>query len=255
MVVAALLVTGLAAPGWMLGSRGPHDVAQQLADAYNANDFKTIKQDIICPSVDPKGVDEQQQDLKKHHATVSVTLNGETKVNGDKATQSAKVTLKGDFPGSPKNMTWSVKLEKQEGEWCARSVGRDSSGSSSDSSSGSSNGQDTNTGNDQSSNGSSGSKHQVAYDFLAAMNSGNKSKALSFVCDATRNSAKGPIEKYLSKGLHFALAGKKNASSGGSSSSVANFEVTAAGKSGSGNVQVTSVFGKPCVSIFTGIWV
>lgn len=119
LVVAVLLVTGLAAPGWMLGGSSPQDVANRAMTAFSQLDVATMNS-VSCDQKSPQDVAQLRDRLQHAHAKVEASLDGDMTEQGDKATVPVTVkitaTVNGETRTLPKHAT--LTLKKQDGDWC-----------------------------------------------------------------------------------------------------------------------------------------
>jgi hypothetical protein len=255
VVIAALLITGLAAPGWMLGGRSAHDVATGVVDAFNAHDYQKINSDLICASErsDGASVDGFKHKLDKFHVTVSLSLAGKTKVHGDTATQAITMTLHGSGKLEGKTGSLSLDMAQENGEWCAKHLGSDHAASPSSPSS--PEGSSSHSGSDGSApSASSGDFQQVAQKFVAAINAEDTSGAMGYVCDHSKSLVKKGVDRSVTKGAHLKLEGPD--SKAGSSHLTRSYKVSADGKHGKGSVLVErNVKSKQlCVGLYFGFF-
>lgn len=256
VVIAVLLVTGLAAPGWMLGGRSAHDVAQGVVDAFNDQNYQKINNDLICASErsDGASVDDFKGKLDKFHVTVSLALAGKTKVNGETATQDITMTLHGAGKLDGKTGTLSLRMARESGEWCAKDLGTDHAAAPS--SPGSTEGSSSHAGTgDSSGSGVSGADfEQTAQRFVSAVNAGNESGAMRYVCDHSKSLVEDDVHAYISKGAHLTVGDAD--SPGASSDTVRSYRTTADGKHGQGSVMVERDLqtNRLCVGVFVGFF-
>ncbi|MGH3435815.1 MAG: hypothetical protein ACRDRN_05040 [Sciscionella sp.] len=128
VIVAAVLVTGLVAPGWMV-SDSPQDVATKAFDAINgrhANDLNAV----LCDQSSSGDVQKMQQAFERNKVTVDYGFDGDPRISGNSATQKAHVTIHGG-PYSGKSENLVVKTKKKDGDWCVDAFAEGGSGTSS----------------------------------------------------------------------------------------------------------------------------
>lgn len=205
VVVAALLITGLVAPGWMLGGNSPRDVAQAVADAFNTRNFQELR-DVACGGTDNDDIDTLQQQVQKLNITVNVTLTGDPRVDGDTATQRADVAVHGG-PKDGNRTVFVVTMEKQDGAWCARGLQAEPGSATSGGAGvepGSSSGSDAGSDSSSRSGASmSGTVQSVAQAFLDRVNAGDVAAAQSMMCaDAP---ARDTVTRIVDKGLQLKI--------------------------------------------------
>lgn len=122
VIVAAVLVTGLAVPGWMLGSGGSAGDAkvatQHTAEAYEQQDVQKVLS-LRCSDskVVPSSLKKLTKLARSTHTTVDVTLTGDAHVSGEQATVPVTVAIHGG-PWGGRTYTGDAIVKNEGGKWC-----------------------------------------------------------------------------------------------------------------------------------------
>ncbi|HVX44849.1 MAG TPA: hypothetical protein VHC49_13235, partial [Mycobacteriales bacterium] len=115
IAVVAVLVTGLAVPGWMLGdstdTTSAASVMHKLIDARNAEDMDTVAA-LSCRHWSPAELQQLKQQIKAAPPTHGTPV-GTLHVKGNTATQQIRIT---EPTGKPELAT--VRLARRGGSWC-----------------------------------------------------------------------------------------------------------------------------------------
>ncbi|MGH3621764.1 MAG: hypothetical protein ACRDQ5_08235 [Sciscionella sp.] len=119
VVVATVLVTGLAWPGWMVGidRNEPKSVAEAYAEAYQDSDLNGVTE-LICGKVSARVTQALRKELDdiKNIKNFTARVNGEPKINGD--TGTVPVQYAGDAAGEHRTKDSIVRVRRKDGEWC-----------------------------------------------------------------------------------------------------------------------------------------
>lgn len=119
LVVAAVLITGLVAPGWMVGSDrdDPNEVARAVATAYQEGD-ETALIALTCTRPSEEKLTELREEFQqnKKYSDLTATADGTAKVDGDRATVPIKFRYTDG--GEKEETDGELNLRKKEDEWC-----------------------------------------------------------------------------------------------------------------------------------------
>lgn len=248
VVVAALLVTGLAVPGWMLGSAGPKEVAQKFATAINNQDADTITNDLVCEGHDGSS---DFSKLRKKNITIKLSVTGDPKIDGDTATQKMKFEAHKAGKGTV-SANMDLKLKNEDGGWCADgadmdrgSLQQDPEGASSPSDGIDSDSSRTREPTSSGGSSSSGESKSVAEDFVGAINDKDADGAKEALCGHASSSTKSKVDKITSKGTQLEFA----SADGAGNSSMQSYKIEPKEGEGNGVVMVSKELDtkEPCV--------
>lgn len=114
VVVAAVLITGLVAPGWMRSESAddPSSLMNSFTNAFTARDANKIVHTACALPADADPA-ELQHILDREPAGAQFTVIGSPQVTGDTATAQIKATA----PGKRDRMV-KVPLKRTNGKWC-----------------------------------------------------------------------------------------------------------------------------------------
>jgi hypothetical protein len=117
--LAAVLITGLAVPGWMLGGPGPQQVAKKAAEAVNSKDFQTIA-DVSCDESSSGSVKKEFDRLERDGVQYTLTIDDSAAASGD--TAQANVTLTYNRGPDHRTAHGNMVLNKRNGDWCVGKI-------------------------------------------------------------------------------------------------------------------------------------
>lgn len=119
LVVAAVLITGLVAPGWMVGSDrdDPNEVARAVATAYQEGDEAALV-GLTCTRPSEEKLEELREEFRQNqkYSDLTATVGGTAKVDGDRA--SVPIKFRYTDAGEKEETDGELNLRKKEDQWC-----------------------------------------------------------------------------------------------------------------------------------------
>lgn len=124
VAVTAILVTGLAAPGWMVGGSGdPDSVAASFAQAYqDADDEQMI--DLMCARPDDDAWAAVLRELGGDQGLTGFTVEVDGTVEVTGGTATARMAGSGARNGKPRTVRGEFGLRRSDGDWCVTGARR-----------------------------------------------------------------------------------------------------------------------------------
>lgn len=240
VVVIAFLITGLLAPGFLLGddedgesggggtanANDPKNVAQQIVNGINAHDRAAL-QALKCANAD----EDVDQAIQKIQYANNAKLRNVKNVKPDEAIALLDISIDGN------QRKIFGRLLKEGGKWCwADYAGAgSSSGSSSSPSSPSSTG--------SSGGGDSTEAGKAVEELVQALNAGDSSSATELLCEYASSSAESTISKITSGDAQLNVVDTR----AGGSTVVARLEGTVDGKEVRGLAAASARDGNACI--------
>lgn len=122
--LAAILITGLAAPGWMTGGTGnPDSVAASFAQAYQDSDDEQMI-DLMCARPDDDQWTAVLAELGGDRQLTGFTVAVQGPVRIDGTTAVARMAGSGTRNGKRETVRGEFDLRERGGDWCVDAAGR-----------------------------------------------------------------------------------------------------------------------------------